>query len=147
MKLKHIQFIINPASSKAEPILSLIYEALKDSKTDWDISLTKKKVDAGGMAKKLIGKTDLIVVYGGDGCVTSVAAALHGTKTPMAIIPGGTANVMAKELGVPADTKGALAVLHQHRLKKNRYGRSERRAVFVAGESGDHGGYGLGSGP
>lgn len=118
MKFKHIHFIINPASAKEEAVLSLIYQAFKDSKIDWDVSVTKKHLDAGMIAKKLIGKTDLIAVYGGDGCVTAVAAALHGTQTPMAIIPGGTANVMAKELGVPIDTKDALAVLRKGKIKK-----------------------------
>jgi YegS/Rv2252/BmrU family lipid kinase len=120
MKLKHIHFIINPASAKAEPVLSLIYKALKNTKVDWDVSLTKKKLDAGMIAKKLIGRTDLVAVYGGDGCVTSVAAALQGSKTPLAIIPGGTANVMAKELGVPLDTAEALAVLLAGNHKQKR---------------------------
>jgi len=39
---------------------------------------------------------------------------------PMAILPGGTANVMAKELGIPLDTAAALELLKDknHRLKK-----------------------------
>jgi YegS/Rv2252/BmrU family lipid kinase len=118
MKLKHIHFIINPASAKAEPVLSLIHEALKDSKVDWDVSLTKPKLDAGKIAERLIGKTDLVAVYGGDGCVTSVAAALHGTKTPMGILPAGTANVMARELGVPLDTAAALKLLLKGKVRK-----------------------------
>jgi YegS/Rv2252/BmrU family lipid kinase len=50
-------------------------------------------------------------VYGGDGSVTEIAGALYGTNTPMAIIPGGTANVMAKELGIPMDSLAALELL------------------------------------
>ncbi|MDP9079945.1 MAG: hypothetical protein M3O71_21165 [Bacteroidota bacterium] len=117
MKFKHIHFIINPASGKEEPILSYIYRAFRDSRTDWDISLTKKDLGAGEIARKLIGKTDLVVVYGGDGCVCAVAAALHGSKQPMAILPGGTANVMAGELGIPADTEAALALLQKGKFK------------------------------
>lgn len=83
----------------------------------WDISVTQRNRSAGSIAQKLIGKTDLIVVYGGDGCVTEVAAALHGTNTPMAIIPGGTANVMAKELGIPTDTMEALELLQHGKLR------------------------------
>src|ERR1700761_5133450 len=98
MKFKNIHFIINPASSKEEPILFFINKVFNDSAVDWDVSIIKKNRNAGVIAKKLIGKTDLVVVYGGDGCVTEVASALHGTSIPMAIIPAGTANVMAKEL-------------------------------------------------
>ncbi|MFC0513807.1 diacylglycerol/lipid kinase family protein [Mucilaginibacter angelicae] len=111
MKFKHIHFIINPASGKEEPILSYINKVLDGTGIDWDICLTKRNTSAGSIAKDLIGKTELVAVYGGDGCVTEVAATLHGTNTPMAIIPGGTANVMAKELGIPQETVLALELL------------------------------------
>jgi len=111
VKFKHIHFIVNPASGKQEPILSYINQAMAASNTNWDITVTKKDVSADKVARELIGKTDLVAVYGGDGCVTAVASALHATQTPMAVIPGGTANVMAKELGIPLDTVEALELL------------------------------------
>jgi len=91
--------------------LSFINRLFTGSRVNWDISVTKKEKGAGEIARSLIGNTDLVAVYGGDGCVTAVAAVLHGKSLPMAIIPGGTANVMAKELGVPTDTMEALALL------------------------------------
>ena len=118
MKFKHIHFIINPASGKEEPILSYINRLFTGSRVNWDISVTKKDKGAGEIARSLIGNTDLVAVYGGDGCVTAVAAVLHGKSLPMAIIPGGTANVMAKELGIPTDTVEALALLRKgHRIR------------------------------
>ncbi|WP_457130433.1 diacylglycerol/lipid kinase family protein [Mucilaginibacter sp. UYNi724] len=116
--MKHIHFIINPASGKEEPILSYINKAMAGAQVDWDISVTKKNLNAGELARKLIGKTDLVAVYGGDGGVTSVASALLGSNLPIAIIPGGTANVMAKELDIPLDTVEALALLGKgkHRI-------------------------------
>jgi diacylglycerol kinase (ATP) len=111
MKFKHIHFIINPAAGKEEAILSYINQVFDNSDTDWDITVTKRGIGAGDIARTLIGKTELIAVYGGDGCVTEVASALYGTAMPMAIIPGGTANVMAKELAIPIDTKAALELL------------------------------------
>lgn len=111
MKFKHVHFIINPASGKEEPILSYINKVLDNSGINWDLSVTKRDISAAGIAKTLLGKTDLVAVYGGDGCVTEVAGALHGTDMPMAIIPGGTANVMAKELGIPQETILALELL------------------------------------
>ncbi|MGZ3873577.1 MAG: diacylglycerol/lipid kinase family protein, partial [Mucilaginibacter sp.] len=111
MKFKHIHFIVNPASGKEEPILFYINRAMNEKNIKWDISVTKKGTGAGEIAKKISSKTDLIVVYGGDGCVTEVASALHGSGTPMAIIPGGTANVMAKELGIPLETTAAIEMI------------------------------------
>ncbi|MDB4902242.1 MAG: YegS/Rv2252/BmrU family lipid kinase [Mucilaginibacter sp.] len=111
MKFHHIHFIINPASGNEEPILSYINRAFEKSSVNWDISVTKKDKSAGDIARTLIGKTDIVAVYGGDGCVTDVGSALHGTDMPIAIIPGGTANVMAKELGIPLKAIDALELL------------------------------------
>jgi YegS/Rv2252/BmrU family lipid kinase len=45
----------------------------------------------------------VVAVNGGDGTVAEVASGLAGSRVPMAILPGGTANVMSVELGVPND--------------------------------------------
>lgn len=92
-------------------MLFYINQALHDSGINWDVSVIRKNNSPGDIARALLGKTDLVAVYGGDGCVTAVAGALHGTTMPLAIIPGGTANVMARELGVPMETRAAVEML------------------------------------
>lgn len=109
--IKNIHFIINPAAAKKEPLLSIINDVFANSDVNWDISITKKGNDIHGIASSLIGKTDLVAIYGGDGCVMELAQVLGKTETAMAIIPAGTANVMAKELGIPLDTKAAIEML------------------------------------
>lgn len=54
---------------------------------------------------------DLVVAVGGDGTVAQVADQLVGTGIPLGIIPTGTANVLAVELGIPEDLSGAVALL------------------------------------
>jgi diacylglycerol kinase family enzyme len=44
---------------------------------------------------------DLVVVYGGDGTVSEAAWGLTGTGIPLAVLPGGTSNVLARELSIP----------------------------------------------
>ncbi|RFZ84583.1 hypothetical protein DYU05_02920 [Mucilaginibacter terrenus] len=117
MQPKNIHFIINPASGKEEPILSYINNAIKDTKIAWQVTVTTHEDDIYNTAKKLIGKTDIVVVYGGDGSITKVARALQGTPTPMGIIPGGTANVMSKELGIPQDAKEAIDLIVKGKFK------------------------------
>ncbi len=108
MSFKHIHFILNPAAGSDEPILSHINQVFCESDIKWDISVTQKAGDGCRIAESLIGKTDLVAVYGGDGSLTEVASALQGSATPMGIIPGGTANVTAKELGIPQDAVAAM---------------------------------------
>jgi diacylglycerol kinase (ATP) len=43
---------------------------------------------------------DLVVVLGGDGTINEAAEGMIGSSTPLAILPGGTANVLATELGL-----------------------------------------------
>jgi YegS/Rv2252/BmrU family lipid kinase len=111
MQFKNIHLIINPASGKEEPILTYLHNAFYKTDIKWQVTVTTSEDDAYNTAKKLIDKTDLVVVYGGDGSVTKVAAALYNTETPMAIIPGGTANVMSKELGIPQDSREAIRLI------------------------------------
>lgn len=54
---------------------------------------------------------DAIVVGGGDGSVSTLAALLVGSKIPLGILPLGTLNHFAKDLGIPLDIEAALAVI------------------------------------
>lgn len=53
-------------------------------------------------------KADRVIAVGGDGTLKLVAECLLGTETPIGIIPAGSANGMAKELGIPMDIQEAL---------------------------------------
>ena len=107
---KKMQVIINPAAGVGRPILQALNSRLRDSGIEWDVSITHKAGDAERLAKKAIEDgADIVGVHGGDGSVMEVASALRGTSTPMAIFPGGTANVMSVELGIPNDdTEAAI---------------------------------------
>ncbi|SFU32571.1 Diacylglycerol kinase family enzyme [Methylobacterium sp. 174MFSha1.1] len=54
---------------------------------------------------------DAVAVAGGDGTLACAAQALAGQKIPLAILPLGTMNLLAKDLGLPLDLDGAVDVL------------------------------------
>ena len=62
-------------------------------------------------AAHLAERPDLVAVAGGDGTVSEAAAALAGSDVPLAILPAGTANVVAREYGVGTTPEAAEAVL------------------------------------
>lgn len=111
MKIKTIHFIINPAAGKSEPILPVINDAFKDTGIRWEVSVTQKSGDASRFAKEFAEKADLIAVYGGDGTLMEAVNGLLKTSTPLAVLPGGTGNVMAVEFGIPFNLKEACELI------------------------------------
>ena len=61
---------------------------------------------------------DLVFAWGGDGTVRRCLGELAGTATCLAVIPAGTANLFATNLGIPADIEEAVAIgLHGERRR------------------------------
>jgi diacylglycerol kinase (ATP) len=56
-------------------------------------------------------KPDRVVAVGGDGTIKIVATALLNTNISLGVLPAGSANGMARELGIPPDMEGSLALL------------------------------------
>ena len=77
----------------------------------WDVSITQKSGDAARFARQAIADgAEIVGAYGGDGTVMEVAEAVSGGQIPMAILPGGTANLMSVELGIPKDLNEAAQI-------------------------------------
>lgn len=106
-----VHVIINPGSGQPKPILHTLNAVFRPKDIDWDISLTKKSGDAERFARLAAESgANIVAAYGGDGTVMEVARGLMGLETPLAIFPGGTANLMSVELGVPKDLSKAVEI-------------------------------------
>jgi diacylglycerol kinase (ATP) len=62
-------------------------------------------------------KPDRVVAVGGDGTIKFVATFLLDTGIPLGVLPAGSANGMARELAIPTDVAGSLAVLLEGETK------------------------------
>jgi diacylglycerol kinase (ATP) len=71
---------------------------------------------------------DLLVVWGGDGMVQRCVDALAGTDVVLAVVPAGTANLFATNLGIPQDIEQAVATAL----------RGDRRKLDAGRFNGEH---------
>ncbi|MEV7415252.1 diacylglycerol kinase family protein [Streptomyces sp. NPDC089919] len=77
---------------------------------DQEWTQTSAEQAAGDLARRIAdGDTALVVVCGGDGTVRACAELLAGTGIPLAVVPCGTGNLLARNLRLPADPAEALA--------------------------------------
>jgi diacylglycerol kinase (ATP) len=108
---RRIHVVINPASGRPKPILHYLNRIFKQAEIDWDISLTKERGDAERFARQAVENgVDVVAAYGGDGTVMEVAQGLLGSPVPLAILPGGSANLMSVELGIPKELEKAATI-------------------------------------
>jgi diacylglycerol kinase (ATP) len=107
-----VHVVLNPASGKDQPILGILNDVFKQYGVAWDATITHKYGDAMAQARAAIERgVDLVVGYGGDGTQHEVANAVIGTQTPMAVLPGGTGNGFARELGISKKMREAVELI------------------------------------
>jgi diacylglycerol kinase (ATP) len=79
---------------------------------------------AGEMARKAIGEgTELILSAGGDGTINEILGGVANTTVPLGILPAGTANVLATEMGLGRNIERAAAMLPECAARRIAIGR------------------------
>ncbi|MEP6937012.1 MAG: diacylglycerol kinase family protein [Chthoniobacterales bacterium] len=110
--------ILNRASGTAADKSELMEESLKQILAQAGLQARivhpDERKDLSALAREAAAEADPIVVAGGgDGTISTVAAALAGTGKILGVLPLGTLNHFAKDLAIPLDLPAAVeAVLH-----------------------------------
>ena len=97
--------IYNPMAGKfpSEPLVARAGRILSTNGWDVDIIQTKGGNHITRLAKRAaVMGVDALFMAGGDGSLHKAAAGLLGSQTTLAVLPSGTANVWAQELGLPS---------------------------------------------
>jgi diacylglycerol kinase (ATP) len=74
-----------------------------------EVRITEKRGHAQHLAVSALEKNPgMIIAAGGDGTINEIINGMAGSDIPLAILPLGTTNVLARELDIPCDVRGAL---------------------------------------
>lgn len=109
----------------------------------YGIAISRVETTGPGSATELAQRQvaagrDLIIVCGGDGTINEVVNGMVGSRVPLALLPAGTANVLAKELGLPWNPWRAAEYIPRGIVRRIALGRAgERHFIAVAGAGAD----------
>jgi len=128
---KRVLLVYNPVAGLDDAGASRQKIEERFERLNWslDVYETTGKENLPEIVRELVqNKVDLVVAVGGDGTVSGVASGIVGADIPLAIIAGGSGNVVAQELRIPLSVDNALDLItgkHQFRnidaLRKGDY--------------------------
>lgn len=132
--------IVNPAAGGGRSYGAIQRYIAQWPHALWQVKLLTTRPDyrAGSIVRELLDRPpDLLAVCGGDGTVNEVASQVPHPPFPVAVLPAGTANVVAHELDLPLDPIRALQIALKRNVRQVDLGKvggeSGRRFLFVAG--------------
>ena len=105
---RRMLIIVNPyASTVSDRLRHLVVYALQ-GRYEVDAVDTQARGHATELCREAAREGyDVVVAFGGDGTVNEAANGLLGSSTPLCCLPGGSANVFGKMLGIPGDVVDA----------------------------------------
>ncbi len=147
----HAVLIENPNAGQVTPGSLRVAERALEATFELDLVTTNARGHASALAREAVeAGAKTVIAFGGDGTVNEVINGLLGdssnTDVVVAVLPGGTTNVLARNLGFGSDLVEATARLIQlvekgepkrltigHLTADGEHGRLSRHFVFAAG--------------
>ncbi len=118
--IREATLIFNPRAGRANP--ARLDRARRILERD-GIATELAPTDAPGAATKLArravnAQAQMVIVCGGDGTINEVVNGLAMSGVPLALLPAGTANVLAKELRLPWNIEKAAPLVARSKLRR-----------------------------
>lgn len=133
--------IVNPLSGAgatpgvAAQRVALLTSRFAAARIPGAVHLTERSGHAGELARAAVASgARIVIAWGGDGTINEVGTALAGTRAVLAIVPAGSGNGFASELGIPAIPDAAIDVALHGRDRRIDAGELDGRLFFnIAG--------------
>jgi diacylglycerol kinase (ATP) len=111
--VRRILLIANPAAARTrKDVTGTVLAVLEREGCSVELAVTTGHGDAARVARAgARDDVDAVAVYGGDGTVMQAVAGIVGHEIPVGLIPGGTGNLLARNLGLPRDPAAAARVV------------------------------------
>ncbi|MCA1790810.1 MAG: NAD(+)/NADH kinase [Thioalkalivibrio sp.] len=106
--------VLNPVAGQSDDksVRETLETAFAEHRIRYEVYETSDGDNPGDVVRSRLGDGfDLVVAVGGDGTVSAVIDGLVETQVPLGIIPSGTGNLIARELGIPTELDAAIALI------------------------------------
>ncbi len=137
MKCKKACLVINPRAGQNLAKLTDVMAVLSGAGWKTDIAIKEYGGHSMELGTRAAEKNyDLVIAYGGDGTLNQVVNGVmnaRGQQSIVGLIPGGTANVWASEIGIPADPVKAALTLVNSECRKVDIGHVEVESLTFPG--------------
>jgi YegS/Rv2252/BmrU family lipid kinase len=116
-----LALLVNPSSAhgRALKLLPRLERELDSRRIEFRVERTRDLDHGVGAALRAADAGELPVVVSGDGLIGAVGGAMAGYETPLAIVPSGRGNDLARVLGIPDEPEAAVATIaagHSRRI-------------------------------
>lgn len=103
--------LVNPKARRGTAVLDPVVDRLRAGGVDAVIERFETPDEVSADIARRRHEADLVIVCGGDGTINSAARGVLETGLPMGIMPMGTANDLARTLGIPDDLSRAADII------------------------------------
>lgn len=118
MAPRHALVLVNPAARRGEDASHAVAPALAARGITCDVESIGETATLAARIARRVERAQCIVVAGGDGTISRCIPAVLASGRPLGILPFGTANNLARTLGIAADLEVACDVIAAARLHR-----------------------------